>query len=136
MGRLIEKAMESAATERGLVVSGDYEVLAALRRAHPEPLQPAALAERTMITTSGTTGRLDRLESGGLIERRNNPTDRRATDIYITPRGCQAADEVFKEFVGVVTDMMSSLQPVQVDELSELLRLPLANLGDTLPSGA
>ncbi len=132
LGRLVEKAMDTAATERGLVVGGDYEVLGALRRAHPEPLQPAALAQRTMITTSGMTGRLDRLESEGLVERRQNPSDRRAVDIHITPKGRRTADEIFQGIVAAVSDMFGSLDPAELATLSAALRSSLVSLGDTL----
>ena len=40
-----------------------------------------------MITSSGATKRLDRLERAGLIKRAPDPTDRRGTLIGLTPAG-------------------------------------------------
>ncbi len=134
LGRLVEKAIEATSTACGFIVSGDYEVLATLRRAHPDLLQPAALAERTMITNSGMTGRLDRLEVAGLVERRQNPEDRRAVNILITPGGIEAADRAFQEIAKAVSAILVSLTPADVARLAGLLRIPLADLGDVVPS--
>jgi DNA-binding MarR family transcriptional regulator len=136
LGRLVEKAIEVTSTACGFIVSGDYEVLATLRRAYPDLLQPAALAERTMITNSGMTGRLDRLEGAGLIERRQNLLDRRAVDIFITPRGRDSADQAFQEITKAVSAILVSLTPDEVARLADLLRTPLADLGDVVPSSA
>ncbi len=133
VGRIVEAALDEVATRHGLVVSGDYEVLAALRRAHPQPLQPATLADRTMISTSGMTGRLDRLEAAGLVERRPNPRDRRAIDIHVSEKGCDLADRVFHEFLGAVTARFGALRPADIKRLSGVLRSLLVQLGDLLP---
>lgn len=132
-GRLIEKTIDGVATEHGLIVSGDYEVLSSLRRAHPDPLQPAALADRAMITASGMTGRLDRLEGYGLVERRPHPSDRRGVDVRLTERGREITDEVFAATVSALRDMMRHLPQPEIRTLSGLLRSLLAELGDTPP---
>lgn len=133
MGRLVERAIDAAATAEGLGVSGDYEVLATLRRSHPEPLQPATLAANTMITTSGMTGRLDRLESEGLIARRHSQADRRAIDIHLTPLGIDVADRVFDTIITKVSDMLSAAPEKDVQRLSNVLRAVLVSLGDLTP---
>src|SRR5262245_39110731 len=52
---------------------GEFDVLATLRRAgHPYALSPTALCESMMLTSGGMTGRLDRLQRRGLIERAPN----------------------------------------------------------------
>jgi DNA-binding MarR family transcriptional regulator len=131
LGRLVDKAIESEATARGLVVSGDYEVLSCLRRAVPEPLQPAGLAERAMITASGMTGRLDRLEGYGFVERRANPFDRRGIDVHLTDSGKSIADEVFRATAAALSDLMGHLPQADLSTLAELLRTLLTGLGDT-----
>lgn len=133
IGRLVDRLIDTAAGDHGLVVSGDYEVLATLRRSHPEPLQPAELAARTMVTTSGMTGRLDRLERSALIERRSNPVDRRATDIHITKIGIKTADAVFRTIVERETELFGALRRAELRTLSDLVRTLLLDLGDTLP---
>jgi DNA-binding MarR family transcriptional regulator len=134
LGRLVDKTMEAVAVEKGLVVSGDYEVLSCLRRALPEPLQPADLAERAMITASGMTGRLDRLESYGFVERRAHPSDRRGVDVHLTGRGREITDEVFTATTAALSDLMRHLPRSDVSALSDLLRSLLAELGDAPPT--
>jgi DNA-binding MarR family transcriptional regulator len=129
-GRLLDKAIEATASDCGLVVSGDYEVLSCLRRAHPEPLQPAVLAEQTMVTTSGMTGRLDRLEQEGLVERRQNPSDRRAVDVHLTSAGLQMTDATFEAIAGTLSGLLGSMPPSDLRAMSDALRALLAGLGD------
>ena len=134
LGRLVERAIDTTTTEHGFLVGGDYEVLASLRRAHPAPLQPASLAERTMITSSGMTGRLDRLEGDGLVERVANPNDRRAVNIVLTEQGQEIVDRTFEDIARTISDTLSHLEPDEITKLSRLLQSALANQGDELMS--
>ena len=134
LGRQIEKAIEVTTNEHGFLVGGDYEVLASLRRAHPAPLQPASLAERTMITSSGMTGRLDRLEGDGLVVRAANPDDRRAVDIFLTKQGQEIVDRTFEDIAGAISDTLSNLEPGEITTLSQLIRSALASQGSELVS--
>ena len=131
IGRIVDKAMETIAADGGLTVSGDYDALSSLRRAEPEPLQPTTLAERAMITAPGMTGRLDRLESGGLVERRPNPEDRRAIDVYLTEEGRRVADEVFKATAARLDATMGHLSRNELHSAAELLRKLLTALEDS-----
>lgn len=128
IGRIVDKAMETIAAERGLTVTGDYEALSSLRRAEPEPLQPTALAERAMISAPGMTGRLDRLEQAGLVERRPNPEDRRAIDVYLTAEGRRVADDVFMATAAELDTMMSYLGRNELRTTAGLLRKLLTAL--------
>lgn len=131
-GRILETRLEQIASENGFNARGDFEVLATLRRAHPAPLQPAQLAESVMITTSGMTGRLDRLETAGLIERKPHATDRRAIDVFITESGIETADRVFAERLKVDRDALGDVTASEKDQLATMLRVVLTQLGDGL----
>ena len=50
---------------------------------------PSELASYTGLTSGATTAMLDRLEAGGLIERRPNPEDRRGTLIHLLKSGAE-----------------------------------------------
>ncbi|MDP9495349.1 MAG: MarR family transcriptional regulator [Actinomycetota bacterium] len=52
---------------------GDYEVLALLRRNEPDLLTPVEVAKKLLSSQSGMTGKLDRLEAQGLIQRLPDP---------------------------------------------------------------
>jgi len=67
--REIERRLEPVYAASGLE-PGWYDVLATLRRAGPPyRLRPTDFAAALMLTSSGTTKRLDRLEAAGYITR-------------------------------------------------------------------
>ena len=69
--------------------AGWHDVLATLRRirAAVPACVPAEFAGALMLTSSGTTKRLDRLERAGLIARAPDPEDRRADGDHAHRRG-------------------------------------------------
>ncbi len=130
-GRLMEASLDQLADNHGFDVHGDYEVLAALRRAHPTPLRPQDLADRVMISAPGMTGRLDRLENAGLITRAPHPTDRRSTLISITPDGIQLTDRTFHSLVDEASRLLNGFPTTRRKRLTQELRELLIILGDT-----
>ncbi|REF35755.1 MarR family winged helix-turn-helix transcriptional regulator [Thermasporomyces composti] len=64
----------------------EREVLAALDRAGGR-LRMAPLADELMISRSGTTRLVAKLEKDSLVARTSSPTDRRATWAELTPAG-------------------------------------------------
>jgi DNA-binding MarR family transcriptional regulator len=101
---MIDAHLRHVSSTHGIPVRGDYEVLAALRRVSPDGLTPRALAERTMLTTAGMTGRLDRLESEGLVERQTHPSDRRSLIVTITHGGRDRYESVFEASRAAITE--------------------------------
>jgi DNA-binding MarR family transcriptional regulator len=94
-GRLAEEVLERTAIASGLRRRGDYEVLALLRRFEPALLTPVQVAQQLLTSQSGMTGKLDRLEEQGLIQRTPDPADRRAIRLGITDSGRTLIDEAF-----------------------------------------
>src|SRR3954453_19694057 len=77
--RELEARLEPVYREHGLE-AGWHDVLATLRRQGPPfRLRVTDLTDALMITSSGTTKRLDRLEQAGLLARQPDPADRRGT---------------------------------------------------------
>ena len=66
----------------------DNEAL--LNLAHAEgPLRMSDIANRLVLTRGGTTKVIDRLEEKGLVARRPDPDDRRATVVELTAAGVE-----------------------------------------------
>src|SRR6187200_2111985 len=87
IARELEVRLETVYRDHGLE-PGWHDVLATLRRQGPPyRLRPSDFTGSLMLTSSGTTKRLDRLERAGLIERSPDPDDRRGTLITLTPAG-------------------------------------------------
>lgn len=69
------------------VTFSEYDVLLRLGRAPERALTMGELAERTMLSPSGTTRLVDRLVRSDLIRRRPAPDDGRVTLATLTPAG-------------------------------------------------
>lgn len=87
LARLLEAGRERELEAFGLTV-GDFDMLATLRRrADEHPVNIRELQRSLMLSSGGTTKRLDRLESAGHIERLPDPNDRRGTLIALSASG-------------------------------------------------
>lgn len=64
-----------------------YDVLAALRDAPENRLRQVELAEQVLLSNSGMSRLLDRIEKAGLVERVTCPGDRRSFHIQLTGDG-------------------------------------------------
>lgn len=92
---------------------GDFDVLAALRRAGaPFELTPSQLAETTMITSGAVTKRVDRLSAAGWVTRERVEHDGRARRIALTEAGLALVDDVVgihfaneERLLGVFSDL-------------------------------
>ena len=62
-----------------------FDVLATLW--HGEGITQQELAERLLVTKGNVVGLIDRLCGAGLIERRDDPADRRANRLHLTKAG-------------------------------------------------
>lgn len=127
-GRLAEELLEKTAIASGLRRRGDYEVLALLRRAEPEPLSPLQVAQQLQTSQSGMTGKLDRLERQGLIQRSPDPDDRRAIKLGITDSGRALIDEAFTTSLAVYQSMLNEFSPTEVKNFEALLEKLLTRL--------
>jgi DNA-binding MarR family transcriptional regulator len=82
--------------EAGLPPLSWYDVLATLRDA-PErrPLRQIEIAERVLLSTSGLSRLLDRIEDDGLVRRVKCPTDRRSLNIELTEEGAEMLERMW-----------------------------------------
>jgi DNA-binding MarR family transcriptional regulator len=122
LSRQIERRLEVVYAASGLE-PGWYDVLAALRRAGPPyQLRPTDFAAALMLTTSGTTKRLDRLEAAGLITRRPDPGDRRGILITLTPAGLHLFDAAVERHMTNEHRILAGLTAAEQRQLASLLR--------------
>jgi DNA-binding MarR family transcriptional regulator len=103
--------------------SGEFDVLAALRRAGaPYSLRPTELFKSLMISSGGLTARLDKLEEAGLIRRRVSADDARSMLVELTPAGRKKIEAAFRDDMKLENKMVESLSDAERDELIRLLR--------------
>lgn len=106
LARSIEAARNHLLGEFALSVA-DFDVMATLRRrSEPDGLNAKHLQASVMITSGGMTKRLDRLESGGLIERNPDPDDRRGVLITLTAEGHRLIDEALPVLLEAEAEMI------------------------------
>ena len=119
---LVDQEMDGVFQPHGLT-GGDFVVLAALRRSgKPYQLTPTALSRSTMVSSGGTTKRLDRLQARGLVRRDPDPADRRGTLVTLTNAGLATIDTVASAHVQNEKRLVATLSPNQRNTLTRLLR--------------
>src|SRR3954463_14378021 len=122
LARELEARLEPVYREHGLE-AGWHDVLATLRRDGPPfRMRPTDLTATMMLTSSGTTKRLDKLEGAGLIAREPDPGDRRGTLIALTDEGRRVIDATTADHLANEARLLSVLSPDEQAQLADLLR--------------
>ncbi|MGW4959490.1 MarR family winged helix-turn-helix transcriptional regulator [Nonomuraea sp. NPDC004186] len=120
--RVLEPRVDRVLTRRGLR-QGEFDVLAALRRAGPPyTLIPSELSAVLMMSRAGMTNRLDRLEAAGLVERSLDPADRRSFHVRLTGEGLRTIDETLTEHAANLARLASPLTSEDTETLAAILR--------------
>jgi DNA-binding MarR family transcriptional regulator len=116
------RAIEATLGEWGLQL-GEFDVLATIRRAGPPfTIAPSELTRMLMLSPSGMTSRLDRLEKLGFIERKASPDDRRSLLVVLTPSGRRVVDQAVTAHVANETRLLSALSAAERKALDRVLR--------------
>jgi DNA-binding MarR family transcriptional regulator len=101
---------------------GSYEVLVHLSEAPARALRMTDLADRIVLSRSGLTRLVDRMEREGLVRRESCPSDLRGTNAVLTAEGLaklRAAAPVHLR--GVREHMVSQLTEKETAVLAEAL---------------
>jgi DNA-binding MarR family transcriptional regulator len=115
--------------ERGVSLA-EHELLARLAAAPLGRLRMLDLSQLLLVSKSGVTRLVDRLEKSGLVTREDSPRDRRVIYALITPSGrrvARASGPVFVE--GIRAHFASHLSEPDVRALQRALRRILAGNG-------
>ena len=122
LAREIEQRLEPVYREHGLE-PGWHDVLATLRRfGPPYRLRASDFTGLLMLTSSGTTKRLDKLEQAGLIAREPDPRDRRGVLITLTPAGLEVIDRLMPAHLANEHRIIGALSEAEQRRLADLLR--------------
>src|SRR5262249_46821715 len=117
-GRLLRKRFEQNVRGTGLT-RAQWQVLKEIYV--KEGINQGALAELLEVEPI-TVGRLiDRLEKAGLIERRPNPTDRRAWSLYLLPAAHPLLDTLKVTGGETRPELLKDMSDAEMDEV---VRLP------------
>lgn len=104
----------------GLSLS-DFDVLIQLAETPDGALRMAELADAVVLTRSGLTRLVDRLERRGLVERRRCPTDARGFLAALTEEGKRRLEEARRtHLAGVRRRFLDKLAPEELEMLGAI----------------
>ena len=107
-----------------------FLALSSLRSAAPDyVLSPTQLYTAAQVTSGGMTKMMHGLTKAGLIERIDNPDDKRSRLVRLTPQGAILAEKIVEELVSENKDLIGGiLSADEAEQLAYLLRKLSAGL--------
>jgi len=117
--RSLEQRMETALEEVGLSTA-KFAALTHLIDAG-EPLSLSECAARMTCVRSNITQLVDRLEAEGLVQRVDDPTDRRGVKAVVTPLGAERQAAGANKMAGVQKEFAKTLSGVDQGALARAL---------------
>ena len=127
---LVVRAQIEEVFKRHGLDTGEFDVLATLRRNGPPfMLRPTELYRSMMVSSGGMTDRLNRLENAGLIRRVPSEEDRRSLWVALTEEGRAVIESAFREDMKVERSLVDGLSAKERKELIRLLQKLAVHLG-------
>jgi DNA-binding MarR family transcriptional regulator len=100
----------------------EYDVLLRLARAPERALRMRDLAERVLMSPSGLTRLVDRLEAEGLVTRRQDPDDGRVALASLTDKGLDAVRRAARSHLrGIRRHFSGRLSKTQLQNVASAL---------------
>lgn len=98
----------------------DFAVLEVLL--HKGPMAVNAIGAKIRLTSGSISVAIDRLQAKGLVERRNDPTDRRSHVVHLTPEGRKLIQCAFAAHAAAMEEATSGLSREERAQAIALLR--------------
>ncbi len=117
---LVENHIRSRLRQQFDITLPRFDLMAQLERA-PKGMKMGELSKRMMVTGGNVTGITDQLVGEGLIERLDNPGDRRAYIVKLTPEGRKAFKKMAKAHENWIVELFGGIDETQRAELYALL---------------
>ncbi|WP_143307734.1 MarR family winged helix-turn-helix transcriptional regulator [Chitinophaga vietnamensis] len=103
-----------------------FNILRILRGQLPRAASINVLKERMLDKMSDVSRLVERLRKAGLVERKSCELDRRAVDVYITPKGLDLLKRIDEE-LSQLEDTLKGLNEKEAIQLNKLLDKVLDN---------
>jgi MarR family 2-MHQ and catechol resistance regulon transcriptional repressor len=98
----------------------DFLALEVLLHKGPTPVNE--IGRKVQLTSGSITTAIDRLERKGMVERRNDPEDRRARVVHLTASGRKLITCAFTEHERAMDEAASGLTAAERGEIVMLLK--------------
>lgn len=125
ISRLMRRAFDERARGIG-VTRPQWQVLTMLTR--HEGINQGGLAELLDVEPITLCRMVDRLQDAGMVERRADPSDRRAWRLFLTERANGLLNELRPLALSLFDEAMTGLSDPERDVLHEMLERVRANL--------
>lgn len=102
------------------LTTAQYNILRILRGQYPNPATVNLLIERMLDKSSNASRIVDKLESKGLVARKQCTNDRRAVDVLITQKGLDLLAQIDDE-LRQWEETIRNLSEAECAQLNELL---------------
>ena len=118
--QMIERVVRSRLRERFGTTLPRFDLMSQLER-HRDGLKMNELSRLLMVTGGNVTAIVDQLETEGLVERIDEPLDRRAWRIRLTGDGKKTVAEMARAHEQWVVELLGGLSRREHEELLKLL---------------
>lgn len=125
VSRALRRAFHDRMAGRGLNLA---QARALLNIARNPGIRQVDLAERLEVQPITLARLVDRLEQHGLVERRPHPQDRRAYQLYDTPKAERYLDDILAVLLGIRDDAFVGLEEEDMERLRLILEKIYFNL--------
>lgn len=127
-GRMIRKEFDERARAIGMT-GPQWRLLVQLKR-HPG-IKQAQLAELLEVEPISLSRMIDRLQEAGFVERRADPTDRRAWCLLTTETAKPLIDKIYAIAEELHVELLEGVTNAEQDKLRELLERIRNNFSPT-----
>ncbi len=119
--QLVER-MNRELVQNDLLSMDWYDVLLALDKAPEQRLRMSELSSKVVLSRSGLTRFVDRLEAAGLLRREAVPGDRRGSYAVLTEKGEAALRQTWPAYSQAIVEYFAKhLSDEEAEQLTELL---------------
>jgi DNA-binding MarR family transcriptional regulator len=118
--QMIERVVRSRLREQFATTLPRFDLMAQLER-HADGLKMNELSRLLMVTGGNVTAIVDQLEKEGLVERLDEPADRRAFRIRLTKAGERSFTDMARAHEEWVVELLAGLSRREHEELLRLL---------------
>lgn len=116
------RRLEHQLAEHGKIALGGYDVLVQLAEAPGNRLRMSELAEAVLLSRSGLTRLVDRLQREGLVQREPDPDDARGMFTVLTAKGRDTLrDASHVHLAGVSALVLNRLSDTELRQLQALM---------------
>lgn len=117
--KAVETVDRASIRQTGLNLT-DFMILEALLHKGPMPVN--TIAGKVLLTSGSMTVAINRLTEKGLVERRQDETDRRCFQVHLTPEGRELIETAYARHERNLEEMVEVLNEAEREELVRLLK--------------